>query len=67
MVLKGELFCRPEILRRFFGGQPLVLGGMVGFHRNFFGEGGYGLSYFFFGGIGEYLSRSIQKCFFLRF
>ena len=46
-MLEGELFCRPEILRCFFGGRPLVLGGMVGFHRNFFGEGGYGLSYFF--------------------
>ena len=47
MVLEGELFCRPEILLRFFGGRPLVLGGMVGFRRNFFGEGGYRLSYFF--------------------
>ena len=27
MVLEGELFCRPK---RFFGGRPLVLGGMVG-------------------------------------
>ena len=43
MVLEGEIFCRPEIPWRFFGGGPLVLGGMVGFHRNFFGEGGYRL------------------------
>ena len=58
MVLEGELFCRPEISWRFFGGRPLVLGGMVGFRRNFLGK--EDIDYLiFFGGIGEYLLRSI--------
>ena len=63
MVPEEELFWRPVIVQRFFGGRPLGLGGIVGIYLE-----EEDIDYLnFFCGVGQYLSRSIQKWLFRDF
>ena len=52
-----ELFWSPVRLRHFFGGWPLGLGSILGI----FLRGEEKIILLFFGGIGQYSSRSVQK------